>query len=176
LFPEASLTTLVSVPATARAIETAQRTGGLLLAVQTRDQGRELQPVGTLAQLREQLTIDGGALRVELDGLERARVQSVIGLETQVAEVETLTDGDEGDDWGPAVEALARYLHAHPDLRSFMDQQRRAGGPMSWVNLACQHLPIAASARQKLLESSAAERCQKIARGLDALLRKEKGD
>jgi ATP-dependent Lon protease len=176
LFPEASLTTLVSAPAVARAVETAQRTGGLLLAVQSRDQGRELQPVGTVAQLREQLTIDNGTLRVELDGSERARVLSVIGVETQVAEVETLTDGDEGDDWGPAVEALARYLHAHPDLRSFLDQQRRSGGPMSWVNLACQHLPITASARQKLLESSAAERCRKIALGLDALLRKEKGD
>jgi Lon protease-like protein len=176
LFPEASLTTLVSVPAVVRAVEMAQRTGGLLFAVQSRDQGRELQPVGTLAHLREQLTIENATLRVELDGSERARVLSVIGVETQVAEVETLTDGDEGDDWGPAVEALARYLHAHPDLRSFLDQQRRSGGPMSWVNLACQHLPIAASARQKLLEASAAERCQKIARGLDALLRKEKGD
>ena len=44
---------------------------------------------------------------------------------------------------------------------------------MSWVNLACQHLPITASARQRLLESSAPERCLKISRGLDALLRKE---
>jgi hypothetical protein len=44
---------------------------------------------------------------------------------------------------------------------------------MAWVNLACQHLPIAATARQKLLEAAAAERCQKISRGLDALLKKE---
>ena len=44
---------------------------------------------------------------------------------------------------------------------------------MSWVNLACQHLPITATARQKLLEASAPERCLKISRGLDALLRKE---
>jgi len=46
---------------------------------------------------------------------------------------------------------------------------------MSWVNLACQHLPITASARQKLLEAGAPERCQRIGRGLDALLRKEQG-
>jgi hypothetical protein len=46
---------------------------------------------------------------------------------------------------------------------------------MSWVNLACQHLPITATARQKLLESPAPERCLKISRGLDALLRKEQG-
>jgi hypothetical protein len=44
---------------------------------------------------------------------------------------------------------------------------------MSWVNLACQHLPITASARQKLLEAEGTDRCMKIARGLDALLRKE---
>ena len=74
------------------------------------------------------------------------------------------------------MEALARYLHAHAELRSFLDQQRRSKEPMAWVNLACQHLPIAATARQRLLESSAADRCQKIGRGLDALLRKEKGD
>ena len=46
---------------------------------------------------------------------------------------------------------------------------------MSWVNLACQHLPITATARQRLLEAPAADRCQKIGRGLDALLRKEQG-
>jgi hypothetical protein len=46
---------------------------------------------------------------------------------------------------------------------------------MGWVNLACQHLPIAASARQKLLESGASDRCRRISRGLDALLRKEHG-
>ena len=46
---------------------------------------------------------------------------------------------------------------------------------MAWVNLACQHLPITATARQKLLEADAAERCLKISRGLDALLRKEQG-
>ena len=44
---------------------------------------------------------------------------------------------------------------------------------MAWVNLACQHLPITASARQKLLDAAASDRCLKIARGLDALLRKE---
>ena len=61
------------------------------------------------------------------------------------------------------------------ELRSFLDQQRRSTEPMSWVNLACQHLPITATARQKLLESAAPERCLKISRGLDALLRKEQG-
>ncbi len=44
---------------------------------------------------------------------------------------------------------------------------------MAWVNLACQHLPITTSARQKLLEADARERCHRISRGLDALLRKE---
>ena len=34
-------------------------------------------------------------------------------------------------------------------------------------------IPIASSARQKLLESTARERCVKISKGLDALLRKE---
>ena len=72
-----------------------------------------------------------------------------------VAEVEPLDEGDAGDDWGSAVEALARYLHAHAELRSFLDQQRRSTEPMAWVNLACQHLPITATARQKLLEAGA---------------------
>src|SRR5205814_446605 len=81
-----------------------------------------------------------------------------------VAEVELLEEGDPGDDWGSAVEALARYLHAHAELRSFLDQQRRSTEPMSWVNLACQHLPITATARQRLLESAAPERCLKLSR------------
>ena len=74
------------------------------------------------------------------------------------------------------MEALARYLHAHAELRAFLDQQRRSTEPMAWVNLACQHLPITATARQKLLDADAAERCLKIARGLDALLRKEQSE
>ena len=103
------------------------------------------------------------------------RVVTLIGVDALVAEVQPLDEGDPGDEWGAAVEALARYLHAHADLRSFLDQQRRSQEPMAWVNLACQHLPITASARQKLLESDALERCLKIGRGLDALLRKEQG-
>jgi hypothetical protein len=100
-------------------------------------------------------------------------VLSLLGADTLVAEVEPLEEGDPGDDWGSAVEALARYMHAHADLRAFLDQQRRSQEPMAWVNLACQHLPITASARQKLLDSDAAARCLRISRGLDALLRKE---
>ena len=65
LFPEASLTTLVTLPGVARAVETAERTGGLLLAVQSRDAGRDIQPVGTLARLRERLALENGTLRVE---------------------------------------------------------------------------------------------------------------
>ena len=110
---------------------------------------------------------------MELDGLRRGPDLPVIGVDTLVAEVQPLEEGDAGDHWGAAVEALARYLHAHADLRSFLDQQRRSREPMAWVNLACQHLPITATARQKLLEADAAERCMKISRGLDALLRKE---
>lgn len=176
LFPEASLTTLIGTQATLRALEMGARTGGQLLAVQARDGQRDIHPLGTLARVREDLALEDGSHRVELDGVERARVVTLLGSDTLVAEVVRLEDGDEGDEWGPAVEALARYLHAHPDLRSFLDQQRRSSRPMAWVNLACQHLPITASARQKLLESDAAGRCQRISRGLDALLRKEKGD
>ena len=96
-----------------------------------------------------------------------------MGVDLLIAEAVAIEEGDEGDEWGPAVEALARYLHAHADLRAFLEEQRRSTEPMSWVNLACQHLPITATARQKLLEASALERCLKISRGLDALLRKE---
>jgi hypothetical protein len=99
----------------------------------------------------------------------------MVGTDVLVAEAEPLEEGDAGDEWGSAVEALARYLHSHIELRSFLDQQRRSPEPMSWVNLACQHLPITATARQKLLESAAPDRCLKISRGLDALLRKEQG-
>jgi len=164
LFPEASLTLVTAAVPALRAVEVAQRTGGRLLAVCAKDEGtRETHAVGTIAH------------RIELDGQRRARVVSLMGMDPWVAEATPLSEGDPGDDWGPAVEALARYLHAHADLRSFLDQQRRSKEPMAWVNLACQHLPITATARQKLLDADAPERCLKISRGLDALLRKEQG-
>ena len=176
LFPGASLTVLVDQPGAATAVEIATRTGGLLLALARRegsDGPRDLHSVGTLAQVRECETTAPLEHRLELDGLSRAQVQQLIGADVLVAEVTTLPEGDESDESGPAVEALARYLHAHRELRGFLEQQHRSGSPLSWINLACQHLPITGSARQKLLEANAPERCAKISRGLDALLRKE---
>ena len=181
LFPEASLSVVVNRPPAFSCLEIAGRSGRRLLAVAQREAtalsaaatARDLHPVGTVAQLAESEPTHDGGRRVELDGLRRGRVITVIGLDTLIAEVQPIDEGDPGDEWGPAVEALARYLHAHAQLRSFLEEQRRSKEPMSWVNLACQHLPIAASARQKLLEADAKERCTKISRGLDALLRKE---
>jgi ATP-dependent Lon protease len=181
LFPEASLELVVTRPTLLKAVELAYRSGRRILAVAQKDPTSthpdpwEVNAIGTIAELAEDMTLGGGGHRVALDGLQRARVVSLIGSEPVVAEVEPLTEGDAGDEWGPAVEALARYLHAHPDLRAFLDGQRRSMQPMSWVNLACQHLPITATARQKLLDSDAIARCLRISRGLDALLRKEQG-
>jgi ATP-dependent Lon protease len=179
LFPEASLGVVVSRPGAVGAVEIASRGPKLLLAVAQSDPAavnppaREVHAVGTVATLAEEIPLRAGGRRVELDGLLRGRIVQLVGIDPLVAEVQPLDEGDAGDHWGAAVEALARYLHAHADLRSFLDQQRRSTEPMAWVNLACQHLPITATARQKLLEADAVERCAKIGRGLDALLRKE---
>jgi ATP-dependent Lon protease len=178
LFPESSLTAVVTAPAAIKALEMAARTGGRLLAVANHEDAtapRDIHMLGTVAEITGDVRAGENGRRVELDGQQRARVVSLVGVEVLLAESEMLEDGDAGDDWGAAVEALARYLHAHPELRSFLDQQRRSREPMGWVNLACQHLPITATARQRLLESAAAERCQRISRGVDALLRKELG-
>jgi ATP-dependent Lon protease len=181
LFPEASLGVVVTRAHALHAVDVAGRSGRFLLAITQRDptavspNPRDVQAIGTIALMAEDVALSEGGRRVELDGLRRAKIVTLIGIDSLVAEVQPLDEGDPGDEWGPAVEALARYLHAHADLRSFLDQQRRSAEPMSWVNLACQHLPITASARQKLLEADAPERCLKISRGLDALLRKEQG-
>jgi ATP-dependent Lon protease len=178
LFPEASLAVVVSRPGALKAVEIALRSGGRVLALASKESGdsgdaRDLHMVGTIAEIRSSDRGPDGTVRVELDGQRRARAVEVFGTQALVAEVGPLDEGDAGDEWGAAVEALARYLHAHADLRSFLEQQRRSAEAMSWVNLACQHLPITATARQKLLESDAHARCLRISRGLDALLRKE---
>jgi len=175
LFPEASLNLIVTTTPALRGLEMALRSGRHALAVAQKDTtgARDLHEVGTVAEVSTVEKLPDGTRRVEIDGLRRARLVSLVGVDTLMAEAELLDEGEAGDEWGSAVEALARYLHAHPELRAFLDQQRRSREPMAWVNLACQHLPITATARQKLLESPAAERCQKISRGLDALLKKE---
>ena len=179
LFPGASLALVVSRSDAVSAIRTAERCETPLLAVAHRDPSADdpgpqgLHGVGTLASVREALTVTPMEVRLEVDGFARARVRELIGSRLLIAEVVTLNEEDEGDEAGPAIEALARYLHAHPDLRAFLDGQRRSSDSMAWVNLACQHLPITATARQKLLEASTVERCTMISRGLDALLRKE---
>ncbi len=178
LFPECTLEIIVTAPAALKALEMAARTGGRVLAVANRDDAtssRDIHHLGTVAEIAGDARAGDNGRRVELDGMQRAGVISLVGVDVLLAESAMLEDGDAGDEWGSAVEALARYLHAHPDLRTFLEKQRRSREPMGWVNLACQHLPITATARQKLLESAAAERCQRISRGLDALLRKELG-
>ena len=182
LFPEASLAVVASRAPALVALEVAARSGRCVLTLAQRDpaaanpNARDVHGLGTVALLSEDLTLGDGTRRVELDGLRRGRVVTLIGVDSLVAEVEPLDEGDPGDEWGPAVEALARYLHAHADLRSFLDQQRRSKEPMAWVNLACQHLPITGSARARSCWSATRPtRCLKISRGLDALLRKEQG-
>lgn len=181
LFPESSLSLVVSRPGVQKAVEMAIRLGGRVLALAQKDASApsagalDMHAVGTIACVREDQTLGDGSRRLELDGDCRCRVVTIVGTDTLLAEARPMAEGDAGEEWGPAVEALARYLHAHPDLRSFLDEQRRSTEPMAWVNLACQHLPITATARQKLLECDAPERCLKISRGLDALLRKEQG-
>jgi Lon protease-like protein len=176
LFPGASLVLLIDRPAALAAVRLAERAGGELLVLGYRESHggpRDLHSVGTVAEVRSVQAMAPIEHRVELDGVSRVHVERLLGADVLVAEAVAIPEGDEGDEWGPAVEALARYLHSHADLRAFLEAQRRSADPMSWVNLACQHLPITATARQKLLEASAPERCLKISRGLDALLRKE---
>ena len=176
LFPGASLVLVVDKPAALAAVRLAERSGGQLLVLGYRESHggpRDLHPVGTVAEVRSVQAIAPLEHRVELDGGSRVHVETLLGADVLVAETVPMEEGDAGDEWGPAVEALARYLHTHAELRDFLEKQRRSPEPMSWVNLACQHLPITASARQKLLEATAPERCLKISRGLDALLRKE---
>jgi ATP-dependent Lon protease len=176
LLPGASLSLVLDRPASVTAVQLATRTGDRLLAIGRREPGggpHALHGVGTVAEIRALHALSPLERRVELFGLVRARATLLFGTEVLVAEATPLQEGDAGDEWGPAVEALARYLHAHADLRAFLEAQRRSADGMAWVNLACQHLPITASARQKLLEADARERCLKISRGLDALLRKE---
>jgi ATP-dependent Lon protease len=180
LFPEASLAIVMSRPPVLKALDIAARSGGRVLALASKELGGlaggdGLHAIGTVAEITGSQAVPDGTRRIELDGLRRAHAMELIGADTLVAEVAPLDEGDPGDEWGPAVEALARYLHTHADLRSFLEQQRRSAEPMSWVNLACQHLPITATARQRLLESDAPARCLRISRGLDALLRKEHG-
>jgi ATP-dependent Lon protease len=174
LLPGASLSLVLNRPAAIAAVQLASRTGDRLLAVARREPGGPpFHSVGTIANVRALQALSAREERIELDGVSRARVGLIVGVDVMVAEAVPLQEGDSGEEWGAAVEALARYLHSHADLRSFLEAQRRSPDAMSWVNLACQHLPITASARQKLLEASAADRCQKISRGLDALLKKE---
>jgi ATP-dependent Lon protease len=179
LFPEASLSLAALRPAAAQAVAIARRTGRRLLALALKQdsdspsQGN-LFEVGTVAHVTATDATEERTGHVELDGLSRARLITLVGRDSLVAEVETIEEGDPGDEWGNAVEALARYMHGHVELRRFLEQQRRSDEPMAWVNLACQHLPITASARQKLLEADAPARCFKIGRGLDALLKKER--
>lgn len=175
LFPGCSLEVTELAPHAWRAVEMGQRLGGEVVVVAQRDpEKRELEDVGTLASITS-LAQNDDTTTLELDGRQRARLSQVVGVEAQVAEIEEVEDGDPGEAWGPAVEALARFVYANPKLRDYLNARRRGEEPMAWVNLVCQHLPIKLATRQRLLEATAAERCTRIGRVLDALLQKEQG-
>src|SRR5882672_4855775 len=107
LFPEASLSVSVSNPVALHTLEIALRTGKHLLAIAYKDNApgaRDLHPIGTVAEVTEKDVEADGGRRIELDGLRRARLITVVGVDTLLAEIELLEEGDGGDDWGPAVE------------------------------------------------------------------------
>ena len=175
LFPESSLEVTVP-PVALRPVEVARRCGDRLLVVALRESGgQEMCDVGTVARLVEYHLVAEGGARLELDGEARARKVSVVGVECPLAEVQPLPEGEAGAAFSDAVEALARFVHAHQKLRTFLEQRRRSQEPMAWVNMVCQHLPIKLATRQSLLEADAPERCQKVGRVLEALLKKEQG-
>ena len=100
LFPEASLAVVATRPFALSALEVASRSGRCVLAVAQRDptaatpNPRDVHTLGTVALLSEDLALGDGGRRVELDGLRRGRVVTLIGLDTLVAEVEALDEGD----------------------------------------------------------------------------------
>ena len=101
--------------------------------------------------------------------------RNVLGEPLEPCGTEPLTGFHRDGSCRSGPEDLGSHTVCAVVTAEFLDQQRRSKEPMAWVNLACQHLPITGTARQKLLEADAVERCQKIGRGLDALLRKEQG-
>ena len=111
LFPGASLALVLDNPAAVTAALLAERTGGRLLALAQREAEagpRDLHTIGTVAAVRSVHALSPLEHRVELDGLSRATSALLIGDDVVVAEAVPLAEGDEGDEWGPAVEALAR--------------------------------------------------------------------
>ena len=112
--------------------------------------------VGTIAGVAEDTRPAPTATRrVELDGLQpRAAWSRLIGVDTLVAEVEPLDEGDAGDDWGAGGRG-PRPLPARPRRAALVPRPAaplaRSRWPGStWPASTC---PSPATARQKLLES-----------------------
>ena len=109
LLPGASLTLVLDRPASITAVQLATRTGDRLLALARREPGgAPFHTVGTVAEVRALQALSPVEQRVELDGVSRARVGLILGVDVLVAEAVPLQEGDAGEDWGAAVEALAR--------------------------------------------------------------------
>ncbi len=167
---------VLTTPAALRALDIASRTGGTVLAVALREDAsgpRDVHEIGTIARVVEDQPLADGGRRVELDGLRRARRWTCSGWRPWSRRWRPSTKATRATSGDPR---WRRSRATCTRTRSCAPSSTSSGGraePMAWVNLACQHLPIAATARQRLLECAAADRCVKIGRGLDALLRKE---
>ena len=102
LFPGSSVALVVDSPAKLKSLEIAERSDRRLLALARKDEAAgavragDLHAMGTLATLTENVALRDGRRRVELDGSQRARVVTLVGIDVFVAEVEPLEEGDPG--------------------------------------------------------------------------------
>ena len=183
LFPEASLAARASPrPAALRALEIAQRTGGRVLALAQREprdvpRPRDLHEIGTVARVAEDAPLpERRPPRRARRAAARARVVTLIGVDAAGGRGRAAGRGRRRRRVGPRGGG-ARPLPARPRRPALVP--RPAAALEGADGLGQPGLPAPAHHRHARARSCWSprrpERCLKISRGLDALLRKEQG-
>lgn len=165
VFPHMVIPLFVGRPRSIKALELAMEAGNHIMLVAQKSAGKDdprpedLYEIGCVASILQMLKLPDGTVKVLVEGLQRARIQSVTEVETHFSAVAVPMAPETGD--SAEVEALRRAVMAqfeqYVKLNKKIPQEILTSltgidDPARLADTISAHLPLKLDQKQRMLE------------------------
>ncbi len=181
VFPHMVIPLFVGRPRSIRALELAMEAGNHIMLVAQKSAGKDdprpedLYEIGCVASILQMLKLPDGTVKVLVEGLQRARIDSVVDAETHFSAVAVPLTPETGD--SAEVEALRRAVMAqfeqYVKLNKKIPQEILTSltgidEPGRLADTISAHLPLKIEQKQRMLEvAGTAERLEGLLNQLE---------
>ncbi|HLU00482.1 MAG TPA: endopeptidase La [Burkholderiaceae bacterium] len=167
VFPHMVIPLFVGRPRSIKALELAMEAGNHIMLVAQKSAGKDdpspedLYEIGCVASILQMLKLPDGTVKVLVEGLQRARIESVTEAETHFAAIAVPMTPETGD--SAEVEALRRAVMAqfeqYVKLNKKIPQEILTSltgidDPARLADTISAHLPLKLDQKQRMLEVS----------------------